>query len=169
MTLQESETNDSPETVDLGEARFVRDPFDAYRQLRERGTMARGVVPGVDPTWVATGYDDVRMVMSDARFVIDAATVPRTPVAHRTEQTWQARGMFSGYEKYLRAGLFDSDGRDHRRLGGWCPGRSPRAGSPSCGQESKRSPRNCSTACPAASRTAPSIWPSISRAPCRPP
>ncbi|MQT05541.1 cytochrome P450, partial [Streptomyces jumonjinensis] len=72
----------------------------------------------VDPMWVATRHEDIRTVMSDARFTIDATAVPGAPVAHRTEQTWQARGMRPGYEKYLHAGIFDADGADHHRLRG---------------------------------------------------
>ncbi|MET8743764.1 hypothetical protein [Streptomyces sp. NPDC004728] len=39
---------------------------------------------------MATRHDDIRTVMSDPRFTIDAATVPGAPVAHRTEQTWRS-------------------------------------------------------------------------------
>ncbi|MGW2839518.1 cytochrome P450 family protein [Streptomyces sp. NPDC001493] len=67
---------------------------------------------------MATRFDDIRTIMSDPRFTVDAATVPGAPVAHRTEQTWQARGMRPDHEKYLRAGIFDADGADHRRLRG---------------------------------------------------
>ncbi|MFB7210441.1 cytochrome P450 [Streptomyces sp. NPDC056255] len=106
------------ELLDLADQELVRDPFTAYAPVREREQMVRGRVPGVDPMWVATRHDDIRTVMSDPRFTIDAATVPGAPVAHRTEQTWQARGMYAGHEKYLRAGIFDADGVDHRRLRG---------------------------------------------------
>ncbi|MEL5953464.1 cytochrome P450 [Streptomyces sp. CLV115] len=104
--------------LDLTDQALVSDPFTAYAPVREREQMVRGRVQGVDPMWVATRHDDIRMVMSDPRFTMDAATVPGAPVAHRTEQTWQARGMYPGHEKYLRAGIFDADGADHRRLRG---------------------------------------------------
>ncbi|MEV6749602.1 MULTISPECIES: cytochrome P450 [unclassified Streptomyces] len=106
------------EPLDLADEELVRDPFAAYAPVREGEQMVRGRVQGVDPMWVATRHEDIRTVMSDSRFTIDAATVPGTPVAHRTEQTWQARGMYSGHEKYLRAGIFDADGTDHRRIRG---------------------------------------------------
>ncbi|MFG3531115.1 cytochrome P450 [Streptomyces sp. NPDC047917] len=104
--------------LDLADQALVRDPYTAYAPVREREKMVRGRVQGVDPMWVATRHDDIRTVMSDPRFTMDAATVPGAPVAHRTEQTWQARGMYPGHEKYLRAGIFDADGVDHRRLRG---------------------------------------------------
>ncbi|MFJ4963144.1 cytochrome P450 [Streptomyces sp. NPDC088729] len=120
MTAQDQDTpteaHDEP--LDLADEELVRDPFTAYAAVRERDHMARGRVEGVDPMWVATRHDDIRRVMSDPRFTIDATAVPGASVAHRTEQTWQARGMFAGHEKYLRAGIFDADGPDHRRLRG---------------------------------------------------
>ncbi|MER6914576.1 cytochrome P450 [Streptomyces sp. NPDC000594] len=109
-----AEADDTP--LDLTDQELVRDPFHAYPLPRERERMVRGHMPGVDPMWVATRHGDIRTVMSDPRFTIDATAVPGAPVAHRTEQTWQARGMHRGYEKYLRAGIFDADGADHRRL-----------------------------------------------------
>ncbi|MEV6148007.1 cytochrome P450 [Streptomyces sp. NPDC051992] len=106
------------ELLDLADQELVRDPFTAYGPVREQEQMVRGHVQGVDPMWVATRHDDIRTVMSDPHFTIDATQVPGAPVAHRTEQTWQARGMYTGHEKYLRAGIFDADGPDHRRLRG---------------------------------------------------
>ncbi|MFE7464863.1 cytochrome P450 [Streptomyces sp. NPDC057499] len=119
MTTQDPAATESDhEPLDLADQELVRDPFTAYAPVRERERMVRGRVQGVDPMWVATRHDDIRTIMSDPAFTIDAATVPGAPVAHRTEQTWQARGMYAGYENYLRAGIFDSDGTDHRRLRG---------------------------------------------------
>ncbi|MCX4679632.1 cytochrome P450 [Streptomyces sp. NBC_01433] len=119
MAVQDLHADDADDALlDLSDQALVRDPFTAYAQTDENGPMVRGCVRGVDPMWVATRHDDIRTVMSDPRFTIDAATVPGAPVAHRTEQTWQARGMRLGQEKYLRAGIFDADGADHRRLRG---------------------------------------------------
>ncbi len=119
MTVSDQGTTEADgEPLDLADQELVRDPFTAYAHIRERERMVRGRVPGVDPMWVATRHDDIRTIMSDPGFTIDAAAVPAISVAHRTEQTWQARGMFAGYERYLRAGIFDADGPDHRRLRG---------------------------------------------------
>ncbi|MFJ2806192.1 cytochrome P450 [Kitasatospora sp. NPDC087271] len=119
MTTQGRTTTESgDEPLDLADQELVRDPFTSYAHIREREHLVRGRVRGVDPMWVATRHDDIRTIMSDPDFTIDAATVPGAKVAHRTEQTWQARGMYAGHEKYLRAGIFDSDGSDHRRLRG---------------------------------------------------
>ncbi|MFJ7200655.1 MULTISPECIES: hypothetical protein [unclassified Streptomyces] len=117
MTAQDQGTTETDgQPLDLADQELVRDPFTAYAPVREREQMVRGRVQGVDPMWVATRHDDIRTIMSDSRCTIDAATVPGVPVAHRTEQTWQARGVYPGHEKYLSAGIFDVDGADHRRL-----------------------------------------------------
>ncbi|MEU5402873.1 cytochrome P450 [Streptomyces sp. NPDC005963] len=119
MTVQEPGTTQAEsEPLDLADQELIRDPFSAYAHAGEHEQMVRGRVPGVDPMWVATRHDEIRTIMSDPHFTIDATTVPGDPVAHRTEQTWQARGMYAEHEKYLRAGIFDSDGPDHRRLRG---------------------------------------------------
>lgn len=119
MTVQDpSAAEADSEVFDLADQELVRDPFTAYTHIREREQMVRGRVPGVEPMWVATRHHDIRTIMSGPTFTIDATAVPGCPVAHRTEQTWQARGMYAEHEKYLRAGIFDSDGPDHRRLRG---------------------------------------------------
>ncbi|MFI1019038.1 cytochrome P450 [Streptomyces sp. NPDC020965] len=119
MTAQDRGNNHADsELLDLADQKLIRDPFTSYTPIREREQMVRGGIPGVDPMWVATRHDDIRTIMSGAHFTIDAKTAPGGPVAHRTEQTWQARGMYAEHEKYLRAGIFDSDGSDHRRLRG---------------------------------------------------
>ncbi|MFJ8624768.1 cytochrome P450 [Kitasatospora sp. NPDC093550] len=120
-----AETPANPETVDLRADHLVRDPFTAFADLRERTPLARATIPGVDPFWIAVRYQDVRTVLSDPRFVNSATTVDRTDdvagapgPAHRTEQTWRARGMPPECAEYLRAGVFDADGARHRRMRG---------------------------------------------------
>ncbi|MFF1903963.1 cytochrome P450 [Kitasatospora sp. NPDC058218] len=111
-------TAEPVETVDLRAAHLVRDPFATFSRIRERAPLARGTIPGVEPVWIATRYEDVRTVLADPRFVNDAANVPGAAPGHRTEQVWQARGLPPECEEYLRAGVFDADGAEHRRLRG---------------------------------------------------
>ncbi|GAB2891949.1 cytochrome P450 [Streptomyces mayteni] len=119
MAEQDPEITDADdELLDLGDQELVRDPFGSYARIRERASMVRGRVRGADPMWVATRHEDIRTVMSDPRFTNSAKACPVASVANRTEQTWKDRGMRPGYEKYLRAGIFDVDGADHRRLRG---------------------------------------------------
>ncbi|MEV6979269.1 cytochrome P450 [Kitasatospora sp. NPDC093806] len=111
-------TAETFETVDLRDPELVRNPFETFARIRERAPLARGTIPGVEPFWIATRYEDVRTVLGDPRFVNDAASVPGPTPAHRTAQVWRARGLPPECEKYLRAGVFDADGAEHRRLRG---------------------------------------------------
>lgn len=102
--------------IDLTDPELMRDPFTAYSRVREQGGLARGVIPGVPPVWLATRYDDVKVVMGDARFVNDVANVPGMDAPNVTEQIWLAAGIPEEYLVYLRAGISDADGADHARL-----------------------------------------------------
>ncbi|MFI9332511.1 hypothetical protein ACIGZJ_33885 [Kitasatospora sp. NPDC052868] len=86
-------TAEPVETVNLRAAQLVEDPFAAFSRIRERAPLARGTIPGVEPVWIATRYEDVRAVLTDPRFVNDAANVPGTAPTHRTAQVWRARGL----------------------------------------------------------------------------
>ncbi|MFY0513137.1 cytochrome P450 family protein [Streptomyces anulatus] len=103
-------------TIDLLDPQLMRDPARTFSRVRERAPLVRGVMPGVDPMWVATRYEDVRRVLSDPRFVADPAQVPGAEPNHRIEQLWRARGARSEDAKYLRASLFGTDGPEHHRL-----------------------------------------------------
>ncbi|MET8546023.1 cytochrome P450 [Kitasatospora sp. NPDC004799] len=63
------------ETVDLRADHLIRDPFQAFADLRERAPLARATIPGVEPFWIAVRYQDVRTVLSDPRFVNDVNAV----------------------------------------------------------------------------------------------
>ncbi|MFD0276226.1 cytochrome P450 [Kitasatospora sp. NPDC127111] len=98
----------------------MRDRFAAFSRTGERAPPARGAgaIPGVEPVRITTRYEDVRAVLGDPRFVNDAAHVPGSAPAHRTEQVRRARGLPPEGEKYPRAGVFDADSAEPRRLRG---------------------------------------------------
>ncbi|GAA4585930.1 cytochrome P450 [Planotetraspora phitsanulokensis] len=105
------------EVVDLMDPALMSDPFGGFSRLRERAAMVRGSFPGVDtPIWLVTRYDDVKLVLSDRRFVNDPANVPGMDVRNIREKAIQARGIPPECARYLMDGILDVDGADHIRL-----------------------------------------------------
>lgn len=54
-------------------------PPPEYARLRESDPVARVALPGGDPVWLLTRFDDVRLVLGDARFGRAALTQPGAP------------------------------------------------------------------------------------------
>lgn len=54
---------------------FVSDPYAAYDYLRRTGPVRRVYRAGV-PVWLVTSYDEVRLILTDARFVKEPARWP---------------------------------------------------------------------------------------------
>ncbi|GAA2042861.1 cytochrome P450 [Catenulispora yoronensis] len=104
------------EPVDLADQDFLRDPFSAYARIRERAAMVRGILPGTEPWWIATRYEDVRALMKDPRFVNNAANVPGVPPRPGIDRRRLAGGVPADYLKYLQAGMPGLDGADHERV-----------------------------------------------------
>ncbi|MFD0689598.1 cytochrome P450 family protein [Actinomadura fibrosa] len=103
--------------VDPESPELVRDPFTAYSEIRERTRMVRAAMTGVEPFWMVTRYDDAKTVLSDPRFVVNAANVPgMADTASRIEQFQLASGIAPEHVEYSRASLSSLDGADHHRL-----------------------------------------------------
>ncbi|MET0134277.1 MAG: cytochrome P450 [Kibdelosporangium sp.] len=96
-------------TVDLMDPELVRDPFTVYSRVR--GPLVRGLIPGAQPLWLATRHEDVRLVLTDPRFVTN---LPGS--LNVTAQLLTAAGIPEDYIEYIRPGLFDHDGPEHVRL-----------------------------------------------------
>ncbi|GII34317.1 cytochrome P450 family protein [Planotetraspora mira] len=113
----EPKTTGAAETVDLMDPVLMSDPFGGFSRMRETAPMVRGTLPGTDtPIWLVTRYDDVKLVLSDRRFVNDPANVPGMDVQNIREKAIQARGIPPEYAQYLLDGILDVDGADHIRL-----------------------------------------------------
>jgi len=96
---------------------LVKNPFATYSRIRERTRLVRATMPGVEPFWMATRYDDAKMVLSDPRFVLNPSNVPgMADTANRLEQFQLASGIPPEYVAFSRANLPSLDGADHLRL-----------------------------------------------------
>jgi cytochrome P450 len=104
------------ELIDMYGGELMRDPFTGYARVREQAPLVRGVMPGVDPAWVVTRYDDVKMVLSDPRFVNDKANIPGIHVPNMREQVLRAHEIPAEYMKYRLLRMDAFDGAEHARL-----------------------------------------------------
>ncbi|MDN3355680.1 cytochrome P450 [Actinomadura sp. DC4] len=96
---------------------LIQDPFTAYSEIRERTRLVRAAMPGVEPFWMVTRYDDAKSVLSDPRFVVNSANIPgMADTANRIEQYQLASGISPEFVAFSRANLPSLDGADHHRL-----------------------------------------------------
>ncbi|MGJ6967218.1 cytochrome P450 family protein [Streptosporangium sp. G11] len=79
MTAVDQDVSDVPE-IHLTDAEVLRDPFAAYGRAREASPLARLVAPGFGPMLALTRHEDVRAMLSDPRFEINAASFMRPDV-----------------------------------------------------------------------------------------
>ncbi|MQA95200.1 MAG: cytochrome P450 [Streptosporangiales bacterium] len=103
----------------MADEKLMRDPYRGYSRIREEAPLVRAVMPGVEPVWLATRYDDIKMVLNDPRFVINAKNVPGMDVPSLREQI--LRGVHGTPEEYVmyrtqQMGAFD--GAELNRLRG---------------------------------------------------
>ncbi|MGH3388534.1 MAG: cytochrome P450, partial [Actinomadura sp.] len=100
MTTPEPESTGAADVFDMYDEELIQDPFPGYAQVREQAPLVRGVMPGVDPAWVVTRYDDVKMVLSDPRFVNDRANIPGVEVPNMRAQLLSSFDIPDEYHKY---------------------------------------------------------------------
>ncbi|RCG31604.1 cytochrome P450 [Sphaerisporangium album] len=106
-----------PGMVNLMDPDLMADPFGGYGRLRERAPLLRGTFFGRGaPMWLATRYEDVKMVLGDHRFVNNPANVPGLDVQNIREREVEARGVPADLAEYVLDGILDADGADHIRL-----------------------------------------------------
>jgi cytochrome P450 len=97
--------------VDLTNPAVWANPYPLYAWLREAAPLVRGRQPLIGGVWLATRYDDVSMVIKDAK---------RFKSSHHG-----ATGRPARYERFfprviraLMKSMVSADGDDHRRLRG---------------------------------------------------
>ena len=115
MTTTEQDQAGAPYIVDMADEQLVQDPFTGYSRIRERAPIVRGVMPGVDPAWIVTRYDDVKMVLDDPRFVIDPANVPGMELPSLFKQLADSH-LPPDYTKYVAKRMGELDGADHAKV-----------------------------------------------------
>ena len=87
--------------IDLTDPEVLRDPIAAYGRARERGPVARLLVPGF-PMWVITRYEEGRALLADPRFQLTTASYQRPDVPEHCRP-------------YLRT-MQELEGPEHTRL-----------------------------------------------------
>ena len=102
--------------VDMGDQDLMRDPYTGYAGIRERAPLVRATIPGVEPVWIVTRYDDVKMVLSDPRFVVDTANIPGMRVPSLDSQVMRRNKVPPEFMKYRKPRMDAFDGAEHARL-----------------------------------------------------
>ncbi|GLZ11538.1 cytochrome P450 [Actinomadura sp. NBRC 104425] len=106
-----------PVTVDLMDPELLRDPFHGYSRLRERSPMAQVVYGDRGSSlWIVTRYEDVRLVLSDRRFVNNPGNVPGMRIQDQRTEIFRKMGIDDEYAPYLLRSVLDADGDEHLRL-----------------------------------------------------
>jgi cytochrome P450 PksS len=90
---------------------FKANPYPFYARLRSEAPVFRVTLPDRRAAWLVSRYDDVLVVLKDARFVKERASAQSPEQSAR--EPWTPK-MF----KPLERTMIDRDGTDHDRLRG---------------------------------------------------
>jgi cytochrome P450 len=114
------ETSLDEQVVSLLSPEFEEDPIGALARLRDKSPLVRVGYPGGARVWLVTRGEDIRKVMSDPRFVVDAAKVAGHEGPSLTEQMFAQFDVEEEIADELRdffgANLMLEDGQGHVRL-----------------------------------------------------
>ncbi|TCP57031.1 hypothetical protein EV191_101983 [Tamaricihabitans halophyticus] len=102
--------------IDLTDPMLSKAPGRAFRELADKSRLTRASFPGVGELLLVTGYDDVRFVLGDPRFVKDASNVPGLEVTSLRQKRLDHFGVPEEYQEYLLNVITNFDGADHARL-----------------------------------------------------
>jgi cytochrome P450 len=109
-------TTTSSTGPNLMDPALIADPYGGYNRLREEGPVLLGTRMDGGPAWYVTRQEDVRTVLSDTRFVNNAAAVPGVEAENARANMLEALGIPPELAKYLNNSILDVDGLDHTRL-----------------------------------------------------
>ncbi len=97
--------------VDLASPKFKADPYPFFARLREQAPVCRVALPGGQPAWLITRYEDVAAALKEERLGKDRLKALTPDQA--TRQPW-VPAMF----RPLTRNMLDLDPPDHTRLRG---------------------------------------------------
>lgn len=109
-------TDPSTYHLNLREAEFMEQPFRVIERIREAGGSAPAIFVDGLPAHLFVDDEDVRTILGDRRFVMDAANVPDGAAAAGRADAMAALGIRPDLITYLTESILDKDGSDHTRL-----------------------------------------------------
>jgi cytochrome P450 len=106
----------SDKLIDIQDPALVADPDALIERVWQTGGAARGTfVGGVDVLYVADD-EDVRTILGDRRFVVNAANVSGGAGAKGRADMLEAVGLAPEIIAYMTENILNKDGSDHTRL-----------------------------------------------------
>ena len=107
---------DVTEVTDVSAPEFLADPFGEYGRLRDRCPVSRGSYLG-DDVWLVTGYEELREVLGDQRFVHDVVrSVPGWEGGDPRQELARKFGLPYELVEYMTPALLNADPPEHTRL-----------------------------------------------------
>ncbi|MFJ2114183.1 MULTISPECIES: cytochrome P450 [unclassified Streptomyces] len=110
------EPTGGPDVTDVMDPGMLADPFGEYGRLRDRCPVSRGSYLG-DDLWLVTGYEELREVLGDQRFVHDVVrSVPGWQGGDPRQELARKFGLPDELVDYMTPALLSSDPPEHTRL-----------------------------------------------------
>lgn len=92
-------------SIDFLNENFIRNPFPAYKDIREQDPIYRFPMPNGHLAWIITKYKDAVEILSDSRFV-----------TNHPGNTEAAEPNLPPHQAIISRNLLSVDPSDHRRL-----------------------------------------------------
>ncbi|WP_017579572.1 cytochrome P450 family protein [Nocardiopsis valliformis] len=106
----------SAETINMRGSEFTEYPFRVIERIRAAGGSAPVLFVDNQAARAFVDDADVRTILSDRRFVVDADNAPDGPTGVRRSHALKSLGIRPDLVTYLTESLLDKDGADHARL-----------------------------------------------------